>query len=92
MLAKAIDQVGTTDPLKVAYALEGMRYQGPGGETWMRADDHQLIAPIEIASLVKVGQAGVSYDVEGTGYGWKTEVRVEGKDTALPTTCRMDRP
>lgn len=92
MLAKAIDQAGTTDPLKVAYALEGMRYQGPGGETWMRADDHQLIAPIEIASLVKVGQAGVSYDVEGTGYGWKTEVRVEGKDTALPTTCRMDRP
>lgn len=92
MLAKAIDQARTTDPLKVAYALEGMRYQGPGGETWMRADDHQLIAPIEIASLVKVGQAGVSYDVEGTGYGWKTEVRVEGKDTALPTTCRMDRP
>lgn len=92
MLAKAIDQVGTTDPLKVAYALEGMRYQGPGGETWMRADDHQLIAPIEIASLVKVGQAGVRYDVEGTGYGWKTEVHVEGKDTALPTTCRMDRP
>ena len=92
MLAKAIDQAGTTDPLKVAYALEGMRYQGPGGETWMRADDHQLIAPIEIASLVKVGQAGISYDVEGTGYGWKTEVRVEGKDTALPTTCKMNRP
>ena len=92
MLEKAIDQAGTTDPLKVAYALEGMRYQGPGGETWMRADDHQLIAPIEIASLVKVGQPGVSYDVEGTGYGWKTEVRVEGKDTALPTTCKMNRP
>ena len=27
MLAKAIDQAQTTDPLKVAYALEGVRYQ-----------------------------------------------------------------
>lgn len=35
---------------------------------------------------------GVKYDAEATGYGWKTDLRIEAKDTAMPTTCRMQRP
>ena len=31
-------------------------------------------------------------DVEGTGNGFKTDARVEGKATALPTSCKMKRP
>jgi branched-chain amino acid transport system substrate-binding protein len=92
MLGKAMDQAKSTDPLKVALALEDMRYDGPTGQVWMRRDDHQLSQPLYIATFTKAGQSGVKYDVEGTGFGWKTESRVEAKDTVLPHTCQMQRP
>jgi branched-chain amino acid transport system substrate-binding protein len=92
MLAKAMNQAKSTDPVKVAKALEGMKYQGITGEVEMRSDNHELIQPLFISSFVKAGSKGVKYDVERTGMGFKTEGRVEAKDTALPTTCKMDRP
>lgn len=92
MLAKAINEAKTADPLVVAKALEGMKYEGDTGEVWMRADDHQLMQPIYIATFTKAGGKGVSHEVEGTGYGWKTDIRIETKDTVMPTTCRMERP
>ena len=91
MLAQAINMSQSADPLKVANALHGMKYQSDTGEVWMRADDHQLIQPQYIATLTAVGGI-VKYDAEGTGFGWKTDVRIEAKDTILPTTCKMERP
>jgi branched-chain amino acid transport system substrate-binding protein len=91
MLAKAMNEAKSVDPLKVAKALEGMKYLGDTGEVWMRADDHQLMQPIYIATFTKAGGA-VKYDAEGTGYGWKTDSRTEYKDTVMPTTCKMERP
>jgi branched-chain amino acid transport system substrate-binding protein len=91
MLAKAINTAQSAEPVKVAMALHGMKFQGETGEAWMRADDHQLIAPQYIATFTKTGGA-VKYDAEGTGYGWKTDVRLEGKDVAMPTTCKMEVP
>jgi branched-chain amino acid transport system substrate-binding protein len=58
----------------------------------MRAEDHQLSQPLYVASFVRAGQAGVKYDVENTGFGWKTEGRIEAKDTVMPHMCRMQRP
>lgn len=92
MLAKAINDSKSTEPLKVARTLEGMKYQGDTGEVWMRADDHQLMQPIYISTFTKAGGKDVKYDLEETGYGWKTDVRVEAKDTVMPTTCAMARP
>ena len=40
MLARAINESKSTDPLTVAKALEGMKYMGDTGEVWLRADDH----------------------------------------------------
>jgi branched-chain amino acid transport system substrate-binding protein len=54
----------------------------------MRADNHQLLQPLYVSTLAR----NVKYDSEGTGLGWKTDAKVEGKATALPTTCKMDRP
>jgi branched-chain amino acid transport system substrate-binding protein len=34
----------------------------------------------------------VKYDVEHTGLGFVTNGKVEGKDTATPSTCKMERP
>jgi branched-chain amino acid transport system substrate-binding protein len=72
--------------------MEGMKYVGPSGESWMRADDHQMIAPIYFLSLAKAGQPGVKHDAEGTGYGWKTDVLVAAKDTVPAVKCQMERP
>lgn len=91
MWAKAIDKAGSADPIKVARALENMRYDGGVGEVWMRPDDHQLMEPLYVATFAKIGSQ-VKHDADDTGYGWRTDVRIEAKDNILPTTCKMERP
>jgi branched-chain amino acid transport system substrate-binding protein len=92
MLARAMNDTTSIDPLKVARALEGMKYQSDTGEVWMRADDHQLMQPIYIATFTKAGGKDVKIDAEGTGFGWKTDIRIEPADTVMPTSCKMERP
>lgn len=92
MFAHAVNAVGSADPLKVARALEDMRFDAGTGEIWMRPDDHQIIQPLYVATLTRVDGGEVRYDFENTGLGWRADMRVEAKDTALPTTCRMVRP
>jgi branched-chain amino acid transport system substrate-binding protein len=93
MLAKAIDQAKSTDPAKVAKALEGMKLQGDGGEVWMRPDDHQLMMPQYISSMTKAGRSQkVKHDMEGLGLGWKTDAKYSMQDAIIPTTCKMTRP
>jgi branched-chain amino acid transport system substrate-binding protein len=92
MLAKAIDLAQSADAEKVANALHGMRYASDTGEVVMRAEDHQLIQPQYIATFTKAGGEDVKYDAEDTGYGWKTDLRLEAPDASLPTTCKMERP
>jgi branched-chain amino acid transport system substrate-binding protein len=92
MLAGALDKAGSANPIKVAYALEGLKYAGPSGASFMRAEDHQMIAPLYILNFVKAGQPGVRYDEEKTGYGWKTEAFIDARDTVPPIRCQMERP
>lgn len=92
LLAAAVEKAGSAEPLKVAHALEGMQYDGPTGKSWMRADDHQMIAPLYIMSFVKAGQRGVRHDAEGTGYGWRTDVLVPSEQTIPAIRCKMQRP
>ena len=92
MLRMAIAKAGTDDPLKVALALEGMRYNGPTGEVWMRPDDHQIMTPLYKVVFTRAGQPGVKYDAEDTGFGWKTENKLEMRDVIHPATCKVQRP
>jgi hypothetical protein len=92
MLAKAMDAARSTDPVKVARALEGMKYDGDTGEVFMRADNHQLIQPLFVSTYSKVNGKEVEFDIERTGNGFKTDRRIEGKDTIMPTSCKMERP
>jgi branched-chain amino acid transport system substrate-binding protein len=92
MVAAAIDKAASADPKKVAYALEAIHVAGPTGDAWMRAEDHQAIGPIYVMSFVKAGQLGVKHDVEGTGYGWKTDVVISAQDVTPPVRCSMERP
>jgi len=96
MFAAAYAKAGSDDPTRVAYALEGMRIEGPTGLAEMRSADHQLIEALTVSTLWPVAARGgpqeVTADVENSGLGFKTDAKVEGYVTALPTTCRMQRP
>ena len=92
MLAQAMNQARSTEPEKVARALEGMTYEYLYGAMQMRADNHQLIQPLVIASVGKVDGKDIKFDWDNSGMGWRTERRIEGKDTIMPTTCKMERP
>ena len=106
MLAEAIKQAKSIDPKAIALKLEGMKYQSDTGEVEMRATDHQLIQPLYISTVAKAyhdpkdpatakfkgKDKEVKYDVEGSGYGFKTDARIEAYVTAQPTSCQMKRP
>lgn len=90
MLAKAIEAAGTTDPVKVAYALEGMEYDTiMGGKAWMRPSDHQIIQDVHISVHTN---KDIVVDADNSGFGLKDEktVAMAGKDS--PTSCEMERP
>jgi len=88
-LQAAINKAGSTDPAKIAAALEGLTITDMlGYQVTMRKDDHQILSEYFVGVFTK----GVKYDSEGTGLGWKTEVTVPAKDLAQPTTCKMKRP
>ena len=92
MLAAAIEKSKSADPRRVAYALEGMRIQGPMGEVSMRADNHQLVEPLYVMTLTSVNGRDVKYGLEGTHIGTRTDARIEAADLMMPLRCRMRRP
>jgi branched-chain amino acid transport system substrate-binding protein len=88
MFAAAAAKAKSNDPVKVARALEGMKWMSTVGEVEMRADNHQLLQPLFVATF----SDGVKFDVEKTGLGFRTDIKVSAKDTTMPTTCQMQRP
>lgn len=92
MLGKAFKDSKSVDPVKVAFALEGMKMQSLNGEVEMRKSDHQLQQPLYIATWVKVNGKDVKYDQENTGYGWKTDQKIDAFVATQPTSCQMKRP
>jgi branched-chain amino acid transport system substrate-binding protein len=88
MIAAAASKAKSNDPVKLAKALEGMKVSTTVGEAEMRADNHQLLQPM----FVSTWSDNVKFDVEKTGLGFKTDVKINAKDSALPTTCKMQRP
>ncbi|RJF92342.1 branched-chain amino acid ABC transporter substrate-binding protein [Noviherbaspirillum saxi] len=92
LLAKAIRDSQSIDPTKVAFALEGIKVKSLNGEVEMRKSDHQLQQPLYIATWTKLNGKDVKFDQENTGYGWKTDVKLDAFVASQPTTCQMKRP
>ena len=88
MLKLAIEAAGSTDPVKVALALEGMKYESELGTVEMRASDHQAFQKMYVSKW----SDDVKYSQEVEGLGFKTEGVIEVADTRLGTTCNMERP
>lgn len=96
MLAQAIERAGSTEAAAVARALEGARldarHLGGFHEGTMRADDHQFIQPLVVSVMDRAGRPGVAFDVEGSGYGFRTVRTVPAAQVQQPHQCRMERP
>ena len=92
MLSEGMKKAKSTDPLKVALAMEGLKFQSLNGEVEMRASDHQLQQAVNIASWQKVDGKKVKFDQENTGFGWRTEATLDSYVASQPTSCQMKRP
>jgi len=91
-LARAMEKAKSTEPAKVAAAMEGLKLESPFGTAEVRASDHQAIGPLFVTTFVKA-DGKYKYTADGApDYAFKVEMKVEGPDTARPTTCKMQRP
>lgn len=92
MLAQALVQAGTLDADKIAKALEGMTFKNEFHDAYMRPQDHQLQQPLNVAVMDRLGEPGVIFDNEGSGYGFRNVLRMQAKALELPQFCAMKRP
>jgi branched-chain amino acid transport system substrate-binding protein len=91
LLDAAFVQTRSTDPVKVAAALEGMKIKSFNGEVEMRKADHQLQQGLYISRWEKAS-AKFPYDAENTGYTNVPVKYYESYVASTPTTCQMKRP
>ena len=58
MLSKAIKDARSADPVRVAFALEGMKAKSLNGDVEMRKTDHQMQQPLYIATWTASSENG----------------------------------
>ncbi len=92
MFKLAAEKANSIEPVKVASALEGMKFEVlDGGEGFMRKEDHQFFQPIYISSFGSLTDKE-PFDEENTGWGWHLVSTIPTDQTMVPTTCKMKRP
>ncbi len=91
-LLKTTDGKTNLDVAALATALETAEVSFAGQTARMRAADHQVQQPMVLAVMDKAGQPGVKFDVEGSGYGFRTLRTVPAAKAEQPHSCRMMRP
>ena len=91
-LTTAMVTAKSTDPVKVAAALEGLRFDGQmNGEVEMRKADHQLQQPLYITVWQKA-DARFPYSPENTGMTLAPVKEYPAYVSSTPTSCQMKRP
>jgi branched-chain amino acid transport system substrate-binding protein len=91
-LAQAIGQAGSSEPLAMARQLEKARVGMAGQSGFMRGEDHQFQQPLVVGLMQRQGEPGVSFDVEGSGYGFRVIRTFQAEQARLPHSCTMVRP
>ena len=91
MLGQAMANAKSTDPVKVAAVMEGLKVNSFNGEIEMRKTDHQLQQPLFITVWQKA-DAKFPYSPEDTGYTLAPVKTYESYVSSTPTSCQMKRP
>ncbi len=92
-LVQAMEKAATAgDMVAVGRQLEGLTVSlnGQGGR--MRESDHQFQQALVVGVMERQGGPGVSFDVEGSGYGFRVIRQITAAQAELPTRCVMARP
>jgi len=90
-LSAAMAAAKSTDPVKVAAAMEGIKVKTFNGETEMRKTDHQLQQPLYMSRWQKL-DSKYSYNAEGTGMTVAALTEYPNYVSSTPTSCQMKRP
>jgi len=80
------------DVAAVAARLAGASVSLFGRSGTMRASDHQFQQPLVVGVMDRQGAAGVKFDVEGSGFGFRVVKTIAASAAEQPTSCRMRRP
>ncbi|MGI9132660.1 MAG: branched-chain amino acid ABC transporter substrate-binding protein [Rhodoferax sp.] len=90
-LGAAMAKAKSTDPLKVAAALEGLKIDSFNGEVEMRKTDHQLQQPLYVTVWQKADKK-YPYSPENTGMTLAPLKEYPNYVSSTPTSCQMKRP
>lgn len=91
LLSEGMAKAKSTDPVKVAAAMSGLRFKGFNGDSEMRKSDHQMQQGLYISKWQKVDKQN-PYSVEKTGYTFAPVKYIESYVASTPTSCQMKRP
>lgn len=91
-LAAAMQKSQSTDPLKVALAMEDMVLDTSIGKVRMRGQDHQLLLPQVVNTIAPVDGKRVIAGREGTQWGFRTDAVIPAEQLTLDSACQMKRP
>jgi branched-chain amino acid transport system substrate-binding protein len=90
-LGEAMAKAKSTDPVKVAAALEGLKYKSFNGEVEMRKTDHQNQQPLFLTVWQKADKK-FPYSPENTGMTLALVKEFPAYVSSTPTSCQMKRP
>lgn len=90
-LSTAMAKAKSTDPVKVAQAMEGLKMNSFNGEIEIRKTDHQLQQPLYITVWQKAG-GKYPYSPENTGMTLVPVKEFPNYVSSTPTSCQMKRP
>ena len=91
LMADAMAKAKSTDSVKVAAAMNGMRFKGFNGDSEMRKSDNQMQQGLYISKWQKVDKKN-PYSVEKTGYTFAPVKYIEAYVASTPTSCQMKAP
>ncbi len=91
LLDAAMAKTHSTDPKKVAFAMEGLTVPSWAGDVTMRKSDHQLQQAMFITKWEKVSKK-YPYSQENTGYTFAPIKEFPSYVASTPTSCQMKRP
>ncbi len=90
-LGTAMAKAKSTDPVKVALAMEGLKFNSFNGEVEMRKTDHQLQQPLYMTVWQKADKK-YPYSPENTGMTLAPVKEFANYVSSTPTSCQMKRP
>ncbi len=90
-LGEAMAKAKSTDPVKVAAAMSGLKFNTFNGEVEIRRADHQLQQPLYMTVWQKADKK-FAYSPENTGMTLAPIKEFPSYVASTPTSCQMKRP